>query len=183
MFKFKEEVIMIIKLSEIEKGIQRKIVITENKAEWKRYPLNGELIFNELTNELLAEINKEVIQELKGEENQEEVAFLILPYIVNVENDISLERFIKLMESKHSIIAMLYEGIVESINDIFNYSKIQERSNEIMSKLPNEVIIEETIEQKINKLENQISNEKDTKKKPMLLMELAKLYEQVKKDE
>jgi hypothetical protein len=174
--KILEVKIMVLKLSDIEKVVQRKIIIVDGKPQWVRHSLNGELIFNELTDDLIAELNNEVIQGLVGGETEEEVAFLMLPYLVNVENDIPLDRFRKLMESKNAIILMLFEGIMESIEEIFNYSKVRERSEELKSKLPQ--VPEETIEDKIERLTKALTEEKDTKKKKGILIELTKLNEQ-----
>jgi hypothetical protein len=174
----------ILKLSEIEKVIQKKIEIRDGVPQWVTHKLDGDIFFYDPTEkELAKEINEEVIQKLKGNETEEQISFLLLPYITNVENDISFERFIKLMNSKNPIVLMLQEGVISIIKEIFDYAEHMEEFNSENKDLLNKIEAmkpqKESIEDKIIRLTKDMEEEPDTKKKKQIFLELAKLYEKV----
>ena len=171
---------MSLKLSNIQKYIEKRIIIENGVPKWNEQSLNGDINFHELTSELIKEINEKVITRLKGNEDEKEVAYLILPYLTDVISDIPIEDFMGLMESKNPIILMLFEGILRTLEDIISYSEksneIKERQDILLSKMPKKV---ETVEEKIMRLTEEMDKEKDIKKKKIVFKELAELYSEI----
>jgi len=171
---------MNIKLSEIEKVIEKKIVIIDGVPQRAIHKLNGEIIFNELTNNLVVEINEKVVKDLADDTSEEEIAFMLLPYLVNVENDISLDNFNNLLESKNPIIVMLYEGLMECIEEILHFSEVVVENKDTQNKIDElQKTKIQTIEEKIKTLTVTMEEEKDFKKKRVLIDELSILYKKI----
>ncbi len=174
-----------MKLSDFLKT--KKIVFKNGKVESVSSITDGDIEFYELDAQKLTDIKENIVDKITEEYSEEIFLYQILPYICNIEVDIDFETFKKMTESPSVEFTYVLESVIDIVNNIF---ELADRTNELTSKVdeikekrPELFIKEETIEEKITRLTKEMNEEKDSKKKKWLLLELAKLYEEVEKNE
>lgn len=174
-----------MKLSDFLKT--KKIVFKNGKVESVSSITDGDIEFYELNGQRLIDIKENVVDKIT--EGYSEVKFIyeILPYICNIEVDVDLETFKKMTESPSVEFTYVIESIIDVVNNIFDLAdrtnELTNKIDEIKEKRPELFIKEETIEEKIIRLTKEMNEEKDSKKKKTIFLELAKLYEEVEKNE
>ncbi|OBR90711.1 hypothetical protein CLRAG_33590 [Clostridium ragsdalei P11] len=149
--------------------------------------LIGKIKFHTLSKELLNKVSA-VINTGKAIE-YDELTYKVIPIITNVEMDISLQDFKALLSLPPN---NLFIQFIDQINNQFinlvqrvnkfkqDISKVNNEINESIKNLPKDIKdkVEEaqmTDEDKLKKLEQLYSEEKDSKKKHDLLLQVAKL--------
>lgn len=174
-----------MKLSDFLKT--KKIIFRNGKVESVSSITDGDIEFYELDAQKLTDIKENIIDKISEGYSEEIFLYQILPYICNIEVDIDFETFRKMTESPSVEFTYVLESVIDIVNNIF---ELADRTNTLISKVesikekrPEIFIKEETIEEKITRLTKEMNEEKDTKKKKWLLLELAKLYEEVENNE
>lgn len=174
-----------MKLSDFLKT--KKIIFRNGKVESVSSITDGDIEFYELDAQKLTDIKENIIDKISEGYSEEIFLYQILPYICNIEVDIDFETFRKMTESPSVEFTYVLESVIDIVNNIF---ELADRTNTLTSKVesikekrPEIFIKEETIEEKITRLTKEMNEEKDTKKKKWLLLELAKLYEEVENNE
>lgn len=174
-----------MKLSDFLKT--KKIIFRNGKVESVSSITDGDIEFYELDAQKLTDIKENIIDKISEGYSEEIFLYQILPYICNIEVDIDFETFKKMTESPSVEFTYVLESVIDIINNIF---ELADRTNELTSKVesikekrPEIFIKEETTEEKIVRLTKEMNEEKDSKKKKAIFLELAKLYEEVEKNE
>ncbi|ADK14733.1 hypothetical protein [Clostridium ljungdahlii] len=179
-----------MKISDFNKDRELQFYVDESGKEQSKIveptALEGKIKFHALNKEILnkvsAAINRKAIE-------YDELTYKVIPIITNVEMDISLQDFKALLSLPPN---NLFINFIDQINNEFinlvqrvnkfkqDISKVNDEINKSIESLPKELKdkVEEaklTDEEKLAKIEQLYSEEKDTKKKHDLLLELAKL--------
>jgi len=174
-----------MKLSDFLKT--KKIIFKNGKVETVSNITDGDIEFYELNGQRLIDIKENIVDKITEEYSEEIFLYQILPYICNIEVDIDFETFKKMTESPSVEFTYVLESVIDVVNNIFDLAdrtnELTNKIEEIKEKRPELFIKEETIEEKITRLTKEMNEEKDSKKKKWLLLELAKLYEEVEKNE
>lgn len=174
-----------MKLSDFLKT--KKIIFKNGKVETVSNITDGDIEFYELDAQKLTDIKENIVDKITEEYSEEIFLYQILPYICNIEVDIDFETFKKMTESPSVEFTYVLESVIDIVNNIFELADrtntLTSKVDEIKEKRPELFIKEETIEEKITRLTKEMNEEKDSKKKKWLLLELAKLYEEVENNE
>lgn len=174
-----------MKLSDFLKT--KKIIFKNGKVETVSNITDGDIEFYKLDAQKLTDIKENIVDKITEEYSEEIFLYQILPYICNIEVDIDFETFKKMTESPSVEFTYVLESVIDIVNNIFELADrtntLTSKVDEIKEKRPELFIKEETIEEKITRLTKEMNEEKDTKKKKWLLLELAKLYEEVENNE
>lgn len=144
--------------------------------------VNGDINFYSLNIEKLEVINNEVVNKLNDGDSSELLMYKIIPYITDVECDLTFDEFMLMMNNPSKAFTSFAQEIVASINEMFStvgdITKILETSTELSNAiLPQET---ESVNTKVEeiKVENSISEESADLDKETLL---DNLYEQLGK--
>lgn len=174
-----------MKLSDFLKT--KKIIFKNGKVETVSNITEGDIEFYELDAQKLTDIKENIVDKITEEYSEEIFLYQILPYICNIEVDIDFETFKKMTESPSVEFTYVIESIIDVVNNIFDLAdrtnELTNKIDEIKEKRPELFIKEETIEEKIIRLTKEMNEEKDSKKKKTIFLELVKLYEEVEKNE
>lgn len=174
-----------MKLSDFLKT--KKVVFENGEVKIINNLIDGDIEFYNLNTDTLITIKENIIDKMNETYTQERCLYDIIPYVCNIERDIELDVFINMLKSPTVQFSYISESLIEITNNIFTLAK---RTNDLIDKvenmkntIPELFIKEETIEEKIERVTKEMNEEKDTKKKKVLLLQLAKLYEEVEKNE
>lgn len=174
-----------MKLSDFLKT--KKIIFKNGKVETVSNITDGDIEFYELDAQKLTDIKENIVDKITEEYSEEIFLYQILPYICNIEVDIDFETFKKMTESPSVEFTYVIESIIDVVNNIFDLAdrtnELTNKIEEIKEKRPEIFTKEETIEEKIIRLTKEMNEEKDSKKKKTIFLELVKLYEEVEKNE
>lgn len=167
-----------IKLSDFNKPIK---VNLETGEKHKRF--NGDFEFYTLDKQRFLKI-QEGINKLKNTSDDLEVSYTLLPYICSIEVDETLDKFIEMNEYSPcpeftDFIIALTEYIRNLLKQIEKIKEMNNKVNSLIEEYPMLQQRPETTEEKIIRLTKEMDLEKDTKRKREILLELAKLYEEV----
>lgn len=145
--------------------------------------INGDINFYSLDIDKLEVINNEVIGKLDESDSSELLMYKIIPYITDVECDVTFDEFMMMIKSPSNSFMAFSQEIITSINEMFStigeLSKVIETSTE----LSNAIIAEDgnsvntEVEEVKDKVENNVSEETDLDKEALL----DNLYEQLGK--
>lgn len=171
---------MSIKLSQFKNtNITKKIEYKDGKMEIiSPGKLEGEIIFYDIMSKK-EEINN-IIQNLKGNETEDMVTYLLLPCLCNVERDVTYDEFIgnELMENPSTQFSFFLKSLSESINDIFiradNFNSIKNNSD-MINKKAIDLNIKETPEQEMNRLANELPKINDKEQRKKIFRRIAEL--------
>lgn len=170
-----------MKLSQFK--VSKKVTFINGVAITEDNNINGEIEFYNLDRDRAIQIQKEVFPQLGEGKNDDKFAYLVFPFLTNIEVDVDLEEFIQMVNSPSLAFSSVLEILVETINETFNTleqnSRLGEKINTVTEKHPEIFKKEETIEEKILRLDKELDMEKDFKKKRMLFNELSKLHEEL----
>lgn len=165
-----------IKFSELE--VKKQIKIVEGKAELVESKINGEINIKPFTQELIKQVNDEVMQKLNGNETDQEIAYKLFPYLMDIEMDVNYEKFIEIIEQPNEIIALIYETLMNIFEQLINLVKknteINEKANKLMEQLPENDLIK-IKEEQLNKLYNALNQAKTLEEKNKIFDEISKL--------
>lgn len=164
----------------------KKLSFVGGRVEVQNSMTDGDIDFYDLTTDRLVKIKDEVFDKLNTEYTEERFMYDILPYICNVERDLELDQFMKLMAAPSVEFTYFQENLIDVVNKVLDLGDrmvvLSDKVAEMKNKKPEIFIKEETVEEKIVRLTNEMDTEKDTKKKRDILLELAKLYEEVERN-
>jgi len=171
-----------INLSDFNKGVKINL---ETGEKGKRF--DGEFEFYALNKERFTNI-QDGINKLSNETDDLQVSYILLPYICSINVDESLDKFLEMNEivpCSEFIDFMLaltdyMRGLFEQIDKM---KIMKEKVDSLKQEYPLMTQKVETVEEKIIRLSKDMDNEKDTKKKRVILLQLAKLYEEVERNE
>lgn len=111
-----------MKISEFK--INKKITFNNGEVKVEKNNLeNKEVNFKELNILLLKELQDKILSKITGTTNNVEVLFLTLPYLTDLEIDISFEEFEKMVQLPSKEFCQLCEAIIDEINLIIETSK------------------------------------------------------------
>lgn len=160
----------------------KQLVFNNGKVEVINNLSFGEIEFYELTADKINEIKTGVIEKLNDNYDKELFLFDILPFICSVNRDITFEQFKKLVSAPSVQFTYFLESIIDIVNNLFDLAEragvLNNKVNDLKARQP-ELLREETLEEKIIRLTKEMNDEKDSKKKKVLLLQLAELYEKV----
>lgn len=161
--------------------IEKKIKFVDGKIEVIDKKLEGEVIFYELNKERIELINNEVVQKLKNDDTDESASYKIFSYLVNIENDVDLQTFVKMINVPPcNEFAVVVDEFIKSYNNLFDkaqtFDSIKKNTDELNKKIPKK---EETDEEKIVRLTKDMNEKKDLKKKRIIFKELSELYAKI----
>lgn len=177
-------------ISDFNKDRELQFYVDESGKEQSKIvepaALEGKIKFHALNKELLNKVSAAINRK---EIEYDELTYKVIPIITNVEMDISLQDFKALLSLPPN---NLFINFIDQINNEFinlvqrvnkfkqDISKVNDEISKSIKSLPEELKdkVQEaklTDEEKLAKLEQLYSEEKDTKKKHNLLLELAKL--------
>lgn len=161
---------------------ETKIVIKNGKAEVIKPNLNGEIRFYGLDKDRVELIQKEVFPNLDDSDNKEIVSYKLFSYLVNVENDVDLNTFIKMITTPpNTPFAILIDNLFDYMDDLFEkgevLSKTSEKVEKLKTKLPEQPKTKQEIKNELMKelstlMENTPKNKKRRKE---IFIELAEL--------
>jgi hypothetical protein len=174
--------ILMINLSDFNKNIKINLETGEKSPRF-----DGDFEFYSLNMERFQKI-QEGMNKLRGDADDLEVSHTLLPYICSINVDESVEVFNEMNEiapCSEFIDFML--ALTDYIRTLFEQiDKMKSMENKINKMKEDYPIIStpiETNEEKIIRVTNEMNNEKDTKLKKVLLLQLAKLYEEAERNE
>ncbi|MCD3321818.1 hypothetical protein G8V07_15240 [Clostridium botulinum D/C] len=164
-----------IKFSELE--IKKQIKIIEGKAELVESKINGEIRVKSFTQDLISQINASIIQKLKGDETDQELAYKLFPYLLEIEMDVDYEKFLEIIEQPNEIINLIYETLMDSFAKIIDLtkqaSKVNDKANELLKQIPQDIAVNKEVE--LNKLYNELNQAKTTNEKNKIFDKIVKL--------
>lgn len=164
----------------------KKVIFRNGKVETVSNILDGDVDFFDLGAEKLNKIKEDIIDKMGQDYTEERFLYDILPYICNIELDVDFETFRRMVNSPSVEFTYIMESVIEIINNILDLADrsavLSDKIDDIKNRRPELFVKEETLEEKIIRLTKEMNEEKDTKKKKTLLLELAKLYEEVEKN-
>ncbi|MCD3245330.1 hypothetical protein FDF96_04665 [Clostridium botulinum] len=171
-----------IKFSELE--IKKQIKIIDGKAELVESKINGEIKVKPFTQDLISQINECVIQKLKGDETDQELAYKLFPYLLEIEMDVDYEKFIEIIEQPNEIINLIYETLMDSFAKMIELTKqvnkVNDKANTLLKQVPKEVVVESR-ENKLNRLYDEFSKAETIDEKDKIFDEISKLKTQKEK--
>ena len=167
-----------MKLSQFK--VSKKVTFVNGVALIDENNINGEIEFYNLDKDRAIQIQNEVFPQLGEDKNDDKFAYLVFPFLTNIEVDIELDEFIKMVNSPSLAFSSILEILVETINETFDIveknAKLESKINTITEKHPEVFERKETIEEKITRLDNELNIETDFKKKRILFNELSNLH-------
>jgi hypothetical protein len=119
--------------------INNKIKFNNGEVNIEFNNLDGkEVKFKTLNIELLKKMNDEILSKINGADINETL-YLILPYLTDLEIDISLEEFEKMVQLPSKEFVQLCEALIDEISLLIDTSKqimkLNKKSEDIMKKL------------------------------------------------
>lgn len=169
---------MAIKFSEIEKVTEKKMVIENGKPYWIEPAINGEINFKQIDEEMIKNIREKALDKFNKAMTDEEAAYLLIPFITDVEDDIDLDRFGNMIKNKNDIVLTLVDGVLDLFDGIIEFSakisQIIDRSQAIQDKMP-EVDIKELQRQELEELYKKFAIVSDNKERDMILKRIIEL--------
>ncbi|MCD3329281.1 hypothetical protein [Clostridium botulinum] len=164
-----------IKFSELE--IKKQIKIIDGKAELVESKINGEIRIKPFTQDLISQINESIIQKLKGNETDQELAYKLFPYLLEIEMDVDYEKFLEIIGQPNEIINLIYETLMDSFAKIIDLtkqaSKVNDKANELLKQIPQDIAVNKEVE--LDKLYNELNQAKTTNEKNKIFDEIVKL--------
>lgn len=122
--------------------------------------ISGDINFYSLDIERLETINNEVISKMDDKDTNELLMFKVIPYITDVECDITFDEFMAMMKSPSKSFMAFAGEIVASINEMFN--TIGELSQVVFatSEISNAIVAEEkeVVNTEIKEVENKVES-------------------------
>lgn len=124
--------------------------------------INGDINFYELSIDKLEVINNEVINKLKDGDNNEFLMYKLIPYVSDVECDMTFDEFMEMMNNPSRAFVAFTKEIMASINDMFGtideLSKAIDSTNQLIS---NPIMTEKTenVNSEIEKVEEKVEDE------------------------
>jgi len=172
-----------INLSDFNKNIKINL---ETGEKGKRF--DDDFEFYSLNKDRFNKIQKG-INELKSDSDDLEVSYTLLPYICSINVDEPIDKFIEMNEIVPCsefidfMIALTdyIRGLFEQIDKMKGMKDKMDKMKEDYPLMIQEKV--ETTEEKIIRLTEDMNNEKDAKLKRPLLLELAKLYEEIERND
>lgn len=159
---------------------EKKIKIVNGVAEMVYPEINGEITFKSFNLKLAKKIQSEVIVKMTGKETEEEITYKILPYLVDINMDISFEQFIDAMTSENEVVLLIYDGVIDILNKIISNKEKVEKTNKKLNNINNklgEIALDE--KEILNKLlqDKYVEFEKttDTKEKDKIIKEIIEI--------
>jgi hypothetical protein len=117
-----------MKISEFK--INKKIIFNNGQVKVEKNNLNNkEVDFKELDLTLLKGLQDGILSKISDSKDNTEVLFLTIPYLTDLEMDISFEEFKKMLELPSKEFCQLCEAIIDEINLIIETSKSIEQLN------------------------------------------------------
>lgn len=163
----------------IKKRLQ--FVNGELKETFVGEQIDGDIDFYVLDIEKLEVINNEVVSKLEDSDSTDLMMYKIIPYITNVECDVTFEEFMLMMKSPSKAFMAFAGEIVASINEMFvtigELSKVIEETSKLTDVTTAPVKESVDAEKKEVKVENIIS--KDAELDTEVLLD--NLYEKLNK--
>jgi hypothetical protein len=165
----------------------KKLSFVGGRVSVQNSMTDGDIDFYELNTDRLMKIKDEVFDKLNPNYTEERFTYDILPYVCNVERDIDLDQFMKLMAAPSVEFTYFQENLIDIINKVLDLGDrievLNDKVGEMKSKKPELFVKEETLQDKIIRLTKEMENEIDVKKKMELIKVLAKLYEEVENEQ
>ena len=128
-----------LKLSEFE--MVKRLVFNNGEAEYIETELNGEILFSNLDSKRIQLINDKVIKKLKKTTSNEEIAYRLIPFITDIECDVTLTKFKEMMETPSNPMIALSNALFEYIQNIINMGdkllELNKASNKFEKQLKN----------------------------------------------
>lgn len=113
-----------MKLSQLKgTNIRKRLSFSNNKVkeeEVKIQEIDGEINFYKLDMEKLETINNEVISSLKDGDSNELLMFKIMPYVTDVECDVTYDEFSTMLKYPSEMFTAFATELVLSLNDMFS---------------------------------------------------------------
>lgn len=170
-----------MKLSQFK--VSKKVTFVNGVAMIEDNNINGEIEFYNIDRDRAIQIQNEVFPKLGKDKKDDQFAYLVFPFLTNIEVDIELDEFIKMVNSPSLAFSSILEILVETINETFDIveknAKIENKINIITEKHPEAFVKEETVEEKIARLDIELGEEKDIKKKRIIFNEISNLYKEL----
>lgn len=170
-------------LSDFNRDIEADVNTGEKRQRFD----NGSIFeFYTLNNDRMIKISK-AMSKLDENADDVEVAYTLLPYICSINVDVSLEKFQEMSEVSPcteftTFLILLTEYIRDLLKQVEKMQEMNNKTNKLVEDYPM-LKKQETVEEKITRLTKEMNKEENIKKKREMLLELAKLYEEVEKGE
>lgn len=167
-----------IRFSEIERLTEKRLIIENGKPYWEEHVLSGSINFKSITEEVVKDIKDNVLSKIQGNISDEELAYMVIPHLTDVEDDIDLDRFLKMIKTENEVMIVLYEGILDSFSGLIDFSekalKVKDKAEKIEGKLPH-VDMKELQRQELNELYKQFAIVTDNKERDKLIKRVIEL--------
>jgi hypothetical protein len=173
-----------MKLSQYKSiNVVRKLQYVNGEAIIKNIvDFNGEIGFYATDIDRLTKINEEIIQKIEKISN-DEITYKFIPYLCDVECDISFEEFTEMLEHPTQQFIDFMTLIAKSMNDIFemldsiaNMSEttenVQVTVNRIQENIPETIISEE---EQLDELYSALSKTSDKDIRKSLIRQITEL--------
>jgi hypothetical protein len=171
-----------IKLSEIEKLTERKLIIEDGKPFWQERVLRGTINFKPMSIELGDSLKNNAVSKFTKDTTDNEAAYILIPLLTDIEDDIDFERFEKIIGSGNVVAITLLDGVLDMFEEIINYSneleKIQNKSKRINEKLP-QVNPLELKKQELENLYKKFAVVNDNKERDEILKRVIELKNEI----
>lgn len=162
---------------------EKKIVFVDGKPTIKKEELNGEVNFYPINKRMVEKINEEVVSKFKGNEEEQEISYLMLPYLTDLEVDVDYETYKEIIDdnSNEAVIA-LFEGILGVIEEMFRVAEkkedISNRNKKLEEKMPS---LDKINKNELAVLFQRFAEETDVDKKNAIMDEIIKLKSEMGK--
>jgi hypothetical protein len=113
-----------MKVSEFKININKKMTFKNGEVEVEKTVLEDkEVNFKELNMELMKKMFNEIMSKITDDTTENEILFLTLPYLTDIEIDIPFEEFDKMVELPSKEFCMLCDSLIDEIGLIIDTSK------------------------------------------------------------
>jgi hypothetical protein len=171
-----------MKLSDFKKtNLAKKLQFVDGEATLIEYDkLDGDINFYSLDENVFNKIGDEVIKNLSPNEKDEVFVYKLIPYLCDIEVDISMEEFEDFLKSTNKNFIKFMETIMQLVNDTTSMAdsinNIEKTAKEIGNKLD---VVVETDEQKLDRLYEELEKADNRNSKRRILREINILEEKM----
>jgi hypothetical protein len=165
-----------MKLSDFKlKKVLKKIVFVDNKTEiLDNMEINGEVSFYAINEEVIINIHNVMKNSISEGVADDEVAFAIIPFVCDIEVDVTLDDFSEMLKSPSKqlmdFMSLVLESMRNALDTIKTLSNIEKNVQEIIEEDP-----KTAKENLLNELYSQLSETTDREIKIQLLRNIANL--------
>jgi hypothetical protein len=174
-----------MKLSDFKKsGISKTVKFVNGKMEiTESENLNGDIKFYEIDVDRLMKINEEITNNVAKDAEDAEFMFRVLPFLCDVEMDLTIEEFKTLLEKPSKSFAEFLDIIFEMVNEIFNLLKtlttIKTRTEDAQKSFDNIIVKQESPQEELERLYEDLNTITDKEEKKATIKRIAELEKEL----